>query len=216
MLRRIFGRKKKAGQEKPDDTEALAMREQGETEGPISPDGLVCVASTREPDRSKLPAAHDRFEAVPLTEKRAQYKCGHEDFAKFKLDIYGEAVELNDKFWKERPECSTCHIARMKPFIPRCALCGLPIYPGDGVAVYAYARQFKKKPWVYRVGPDGEAVLGCTRWECCPSGGFFAGHWDGEKFVSAFDGKSMAEAVMSDGRSRIVNDMRAADDKDKK
>jgi hypothetical protein len=55
--------------------------------------------------------------------------------------------------------------------------------PGDGVALYG-----KGSTGIHEsatILDDGVSAVGCLRWDCCPSGGFFAGSWTEEGFKPA-------------------------------
>ncbi len=138
-------------------------------------------------DPSKLPKSTDEVKVVEQADELRMYPCGHEGPASFQLSLYGE-------LWKEmheEKECPTCWIQRIKKHVIRCALCGLPIFPGEGVAVYHKSSEGLRLKIATYVGK--ETVLGCMRWDCCPSGGFFGGRWTEQGFKSLFEGRTAAE-----------------------
>lgn len=173
---------------------------------PKTSDGLVVVASVSfgaEEEKSPPPST-DEVAAVPQTKKQVRYKCGHDYAAKFDLNFFGEKYGLADQVFVEREECGDCMIAAMKPALIRCGECGYAICPGDGVALYGNDESFEDKPWKQTVD-NGESVMGCMRAACCPSGGFFAGNWDGKKFVPRFEGGTAAGEAARTGETVVAN-----------
>jgi hypothetical protein len=78
-------------------------------------------------------------------------------------------------------ECPECYFEMMKKHTIRCCLCGGSIMPGEGVAIYDPRSEGVSETATLHEG----AALGCLRMSCCPSGGFFAGHWSEEGFKAA-------------------------------
>ncbi|MEK7181089.1 MAG: hypothetical protein AAB738_02005 [Patescibacteria group bacterium] len=81
----------------------------------------------------------------------------------------------------------------------RCARCGLVILPGMAVALYGQESEGLRLDIATNI--DG-AIIGCMRWDCCPSGGFLAGHWSEQGFQPLFQGQTGAE--VSAGTNTIV------------
>lgn len=170
--------------------------------------GVVLRKTLREERESAgLPKPTDRFEIIPKSDKKVRYKCGHDGWKDYVGHFFGDEMDPSKEMSKSREECPDCQIASIKPLTRRCALCGLPIMPGSPVALYGGPNAAFNKAWTTEV--DGQA-MGCMRWDCCPSGGFFAGHWTGEKFRSAFGanaGMVAAAAAMETGNMVIVSDV---------
>ncbi len=168
---------------------------------------MEVVASTYE--AKELPEPTDICALVDVSGVETDYQCGHRHPDHFAVNLYGEKFCLTDKKLAERQLCANCHLEMLKKFAIRCAKCGFAIMPGDGVALYCFNKKlFKKTAWITLVGDDKEKdVIGCLRWDCCPSGGFFAGHWTGERFKPAFVGGSAAAEAMRTGKVVIVGDV---------
>lgn len=122
------------------------------------------------------------------------YSCGHTAPRQATISIYGEERELTD----DAPMCPACTIEKFRPMIIRCAKCGKPIYPGDGVAVYRGPTGLDYSASGYRTSEG--ALLGCLRMSCCPTGGLFGGNWSGEEFRSRFGGRSAIEEAIATKR----------------
>ncbi len=153
-----------------------------------------------------LPAATSEFGVRALSDQVVRYGCGHDGPADFIGIFFGQEMRPTGAALKNREKCPDCVIAPLRERVIHCALCGLAILPGEPVALYAGPKSaFRKEPgWV--VKHDGQAV-GCLRWDCCPSGGFFAGHWDGSRVVSAFAGGNCAAAeAMRTGQAVVCGD----------
>ncbi len=157
--------------------------------------------------------ATDVLEAYVLDDRKVRYACGHDYAVLFGHDFYGERLDVSDQYAAKREKCGDCMLAEIRPLLIRCCHCGRAIMPGEPVAAYGDNGMFRKE-WCTGL-PDSDAVLGCMRWNCCPSGGFFAGHWSVRGFVPAFPGKAnlMAEVLavgkpvvvsVGDGRAKVT------------
>lgn len=136
----------------------------------VSPEGMRVMCSVQlGGDNESLPESNNRIEVVSSAKKIRKHSCGHRGAKWFTLSVYGEETK------KIKHKCAECCIEELKEVVIRCALCGLPIYPGEGVAIYYKDSGAVVLENPVLVGKDG--VIGCLRWDCCPSGGFFAGHW---------------------------------------
>lgn len=164
---------------------------------------LVMVASTQEP--KPMPTPTDTCTVENKMGQEVEYKCGHRHAERYVLSLFGEIIEFKDVSFAKRELCADCNLARLRLGLIRCVICGFAIWPGDPVAVYADSRKFKKE-WKTTVSKDKkDRVIGCMRWECCPSGGFFSGHWMGNHFAPAFTtGSAAAEAFLT-GKPVLVN-----------
>lgn len=170
---------------------------------PKSPEGMQVVASTRE-EPPPRPEPTDALASVEETGRKVRFACGHRASKKFKIDFFGEVRAASDELLKKRERCGPCEAQRLAKIVARCALCGRAILPGEGVAAYADDPEYKET-WKTRIGSDTQGVLGCLSMDCCPSGGFFAGHWTEEGFRPAHaHGTAMAEA-MATGKIVISN-----------
>lgn len=141
----------------------------------VSTDGMVVVASSHDPDRTKLPDFDPTFRIISQSFFKRIYNCGHRAGRKFRVEIYG----YKSKLICQTNLCPTCFIETERKKIIRCALCGLPIFPGHPVAVLSTRSHNLRMDIATKDGDDG--VIACLRSECCPTGGMFSGHWTGEK-----------------------------------
>ena len=145
----------------------------------VGPAGERVVVSVG-PECRSLPTPHDTVSLVQQSAETVLCECGHHGPASYSIDAYGTVFSgINNHRW-----CPDCLIFMFQEKATRCALCGHVICPGDGVALYgddSGALTYK-----HVSTKVGDAFVGCMRWDCCPSGGFFAGHWTEEGFQSAF------------------------------
>ncbi len=142
---------------------------------------------------AERPTCTDNLGVVKRAGKKVPYACGHIDSAKFRHDFYGEVREPTDEVFAAREKCGECMLASVKEFVIRCGACGFAILPGDPVALYVDAHHFSIV-WK-KIVREPPRVVGCMRWGCCPSGGFFAGHWSESGFEPAFPGGASAAAT---------------------
>jgi len=171
-----------------------------EKDGIRSPEGMVVIASTREEPKEPPRAAHDEIRAIAASAKQRKFPCGHRGPKLFDLDLFGEVLQSNGK---SPDKCGDCFAAGVRRSVCRCSLCGRAIWPGEGVALYGPSNQFKTE-WNTEVASGS---IGCLRMDCCPSGGFFAGHWTGQGFKPAFgDGATAVEQAIRTGQDVYVAD----------
>lgn len=152
-----------------------------------------------------MPEPEETCRVIPLSEEIVRFACGHDAPARFAVIFWGEPKEPTDEVLAARKECGECVLALWRPKLIRCARCGFPIGPGDPVALYEDDGRFKpeRKTAVERDGR--RRVIGCLRWDCCPSGAFFVGNWDGEKVRYRFhEGTSAAEYAFRTGEAVYV------------
>lgn len=144
------------------------------------PDGEMILASMGPEKEAPLPEPNDDIQIIGQSNDATLNECGHEGPKWYQLDVYGlPSIKIDD-----RKICPACLIDYIRTYFTRCSLCGLLIQPGDGVALYSeLSNSLKYKAVAARVG---NSFVGCLRWDCCPSGGFFAGYWTGQGFQSAF------------------------------
>lgn len=165
--------------------------------------GLSVAASTQEPP-SAPPQVSDECTVVPKSKDKVAFACGHEDFSVFAHNFFGAEFPVNAAFLRSRVKCGACMLAEVRPLLIHCAVCGRVIFPGDAVAVYDNDASFNKA-WVTAADEKATGVIGCLRMDCCPSGGFFAGHWNGRSFEPAFvHGNAALEAFFT-GQVVIVS-----------
>jgi len=162
-----------------------------------TPSGLRVVVSVGG-ECSQLPPSEDKCRVVSGSSDERDYACGHRGAARFIVSIYGE---MSNEV-KQDERCPECFLSLLQSGCIRCALCGLPIFWGEGVALYLADASVPKLDIGTRVG---DAVIGCMRWDCCPSGGFYAGGWTKDGFHSAFGGQPAMDNALSAGRAVISN-----------
>jgi len=161
------------------------------------------VASTQEPESMSTPT--DTCSVENKTGKEVEYKCGHRHTERFTLNLFGETIEFKDAAFAQRDFCADCGLARLRTGLIRCGICGFAIWPRDPVAVYSDNRDFKKE-WKTTFGEGREKrVIGCMRWDCCPSAGFFSGHWMGDHYAQAFKAGSAAAEAFRTGKPVFGN-----------
>ena len=180
-IRRMFGVSGVPHQSTCDD----ARREESSVVPPerlpkVTTGGMQAVVMIGDYDRSRLPASNDQIVLLTATGKRVRAKCGHRSRASLLFYVYGVKVGGHGTHL-----CADCSVERLGRITIRCALCGLPIIPGDGVAIYDCGGADIRDDIAFRVG-EGQ-VLGCLRSDCTIPGAF-AGHWGGadKGFISAF------------------------------
>ncbi len=143
---------------------------------PIHSMGLQVIASSRTPDPSKLPKPTQECKVLWRSWFKRDYKCGHRDSRRFRVSMFG----METKKLSQHEQCPQCFMEEVKKHTIFCALCGLPIMPGDGVALYDDDNDGIRENATH----IDNFVIGCIRWECCPSGGFFSGYWTKQGFKS--------------------------------
>lgn len=142
-------------------------------------------------DPSKLPPSNDEIAITAVDATIKRYDCGHDGPSQYSLNVYGDGAMISGE---KTPLCPECIIADVKKMVIRCCSCGLPIFPGNTVALYSFHRSFKHRKIAKTI--DG-ALIGCMRWDCCPSGGFMAGHWTKDGYKSLFNEDGTSDYVQS-------------------
>jgi hypothetical protein len=145
----------------------------------VTTGGMGVVAMVGDYDRSRLAVTNDEITLFESTGASVTAECGHLSRKSLVFDVYGVKVTGDG-----RRRCADCGKEELGKIAIRCALCGLPILPGDPVSIYDVGGADIIDDIAHRVG---ESVLGCNRWDCCTPGAF-AGHWGGPEkgFISAF------------------------------
>lgn len=113
--------------------------------------------------------------------------CGHPSAEEIRMHVYGADLVVSGI-----EKCPSCLQHEARQTIIRCVCCGLPIIPGEAVALYRDNGKFR----FFRQGTKVEdAFVGCLRFECCPSGAYFAGHWEGRAGFQPCDFSKLAKTV---------------------
>lgn len=107
--------------------------------------------------------------------KQRRYSCGHTGPRAYKIRIWGTELKPNPQ--NSEKLCPDCDLEKLQEVAIRCCFCGFPILPGRAVALYN-AGSIAEKDYPITV-LDGTYAVGCMRMDCCPSGGFFSGYWNG-------------------------------------
>jgi hypothetical protein len=158
-----------------------------------SADDMRIIASTNNEPPQNFFEAPISYE--PSTKLNVMFtKCGHLGPQRASLNFWGNIreFEIKRRIWDTlksvfglRPiqynevPCPECIFKSMKEHAVRCALCGTGILPGEGVALYHSSGPIPHFELATKVG---KCVVGCLGWNCCPSGGFFSGHWTEDGF----------------------------------
>lgn len=151
------------------------------------------------------PPPTDEFLVEPLGTEVVLWGCGHEAPARYRHNFYGTRLEPKDEVFEKRERCGDCAHGWFGTCVIRCVLCGHAIFPGEPVAVYRDMRRFRKA-WKTYADREKTAVIGCMRGNCCPSGGFFCGHWTGEGIDSPFrTGSAVGDALANPGKMIVTN-----------
>lgn len=172
------------------------------------PDGMhvKALVAPRVHELLTPKSKHDEIKVVPLKSKTIKYGCGHGGPEKFNIDFFGDCMKPNFKGKEKLRECPTCRLMDLKKLTIRCAACRLSILPGEGVAIYLNDEHFDQTIAHKIQEGDVVRVLGCLRMDCCPTGGYFAGHWTEQGFKPAFDeGRSAASEAFTTGKVVISN-----------
>lgn len=182
----------------PERTQRMAVDSTAFSEGIVTPDGMGVLVSVggEKQVRGNWFDCEPVLRYEPLESELLFYpKCSHVGPRKFKIHGWSEAFgrEVPDKYigpkGKEGKrivtniECPACYAEIVKKSTIRCCFCGGEIMPDDGVALYG-----KGSTGIHEsatILEDGESVIGCLRWDCCPSGGFFGGYWTEKGFKAA-------------------------------
>lgn len=182
---------------KEDPLDQRIARDLPEVSGPSGEHIIVSAGPVPKP----LPRSNDEICIVGLSTRKIANECGHDGPQWYQLNMFGLVSDKID----DGKHCPDCLINQLRQHVIRCSLCGLPIFPGNGVALYHESSEgLKHKDVSVRVG---ESYIGCLRWDCCPSGGFFAGHWSEDGFKPAFQGPddTVIAEVMRTGQPVIRN-----------
>lgn len=94
--------------------------------------------------------------------------------------------------------CFDCLSTEIRKGMAACTFCGHPIMVGDAVALY-HCELNPEQLARAAIDPEGN-YLGCLRMDCCPSGGFMAGLWNGSGVNSPYETGSMVGDVYQTGQ----------------
>ena len=156
--------------------------------------------SEETPVRSDLTG---KLRVIPKGKECVLYQCGHEGPRDYEIQIFDSILEPQKSLLNERLLCPNCVMTAAQEEIILCALCGRPIFPGDPVAIYVDDAGFRDE-WKTKI--SSTEVVGCLATDCCPSGGFFAGHWNGDDIVTPFkEGNTAAAEAFATGDVIFVN-----------
>ena len=145
----------------------------------VTPDGTtvtIIASAGDEPRKENLPKASNELRIASASWFKKKYACGHRGPRRFTLFVYGITAYPTDA----NHQCPNCCIKEIKRMVIRCASCELPIFPGDGVALYHPTTEGLNLAVANFVGP--EAVVCCLRFDCCTHPELFAGHWSEKGF----------------------------------
>ena len=191
-----------------------SVRTSVRTDGLATPGGMSILASSssEEEPRERLNFFQDTtIECKDASKPSITFtECGHTGAESVEVNLWGrvEALSVRDEHIKDQGgiktiegECLQCSFEKAKNSAIRCCLCGYAIIPGDAVAAYR-----KSSPAINQEVATfvGDNALGCLLWDCCPTGGFFAGHWTAEGFRPAFDEGTAADSTFSSGQGMIT------------
>lgn len=154
------------------------------------------------PGSEERPPCTETCEVFDREGAVVRHACGHDSHLTFKFRFWGETVA---SFACKVPKrlCADCLMAELLKRSVRCGQCGYAILPGDGIALYSDKQRFDER---WKTVIDGQ-VIGCLRMDCCPSGGFYAGHWTFDGFKPEFPGgRTAAAQVFATGEALIVGD----------
>lgn len=157
-----------------------------------TPKGLFVSATSKPINQNMSANATDELLVIDKAKWRSRnYSCGHKDARWFRINVHGSESEKI----KDNKLCSYCFIEDIKQHLIRCPVCGFGILPGDPVALYDLVGIDRRMNNIKII--QGKSVLGCLRRNCCPTGGFFAGHWTRSGFKPYFPNKTtVAEHAM--------------------
>jgi len=153
------------------------------------------------------------FQIVPTTDDQPFLvaECGHKVWRRQRLEFPGEgtleskenkAIPSAEKPWwmsqilwnRRYPipnECDACRFEKLFVSTILCVRCRCPIMYGDPVSVYMPSILPEDFDDSYTAHVKG-GFIGCMGGYCCPTGGFYAGHWNGDGVLSPYGAGSAA------------------------
>lgn len=138
-----------------------------------------------------------QFVIAPQDERlpKVTGKCGHDIYQRDQLMLGDLVISKPDKDrfglrerlrGRSKLDCMLCEGKEALPHAIICASCGSPIFRGDPVSLYTNSASDNPFARYATKTSDGQATVNCMGWDCCPSGAFFAGHWNGDGILSPF------------------------------
>jgi hypothetical protein len=122
---------------------------------------------------------HDKVRIVAQSPDTAQYECDHSGPSWCYISVYGDTpTKIISRKW-----CPDCFVKLVQEYTTRCACCGLPIRPEDGVTFYHASNPRIAHRDTYQVD---DFYIGCMRDGCREPTKFLIGHWAGHDFRPVF------------------------------
>jgi len=151
-------------------------------------------------------------------------QCGHDRYEHDRFQINDQFLDTSPKprftawqWWRSqrlgwRPKlCQNCEGERSFQEIIVCAMCGEPIFVNNPVSTYGIRGGTDENlPWLKyatRLADSPDIFVACLGMNCCPSAGFFAGHWNGSGVVSLYRTGTAAGDMLSGALSEthVIN-----------
>ncbi|MBI4437612.1 hypothetical protein HY631_01535 [Candidatus Uhrbacteria bacterium] len=164
------------------------------------------------------------FTVVPLDDGQPSFKagCGHTIWRMERLVLHGKTVCKSNPNFSALPtgpdgyraiiapkQCILCQFAEPFAAAIECACCHHVIFRGDPVSAYFFTGETPPKGFdEARATRTRNGFVGCMGWECCPTSGFFAGHWTTEGILTPFSTGSLAAQALVEGNI-VVSDIEA-------
>jgi hypothetical protein len=137
----------------------------------------AALSVSSEDDRPAGP--NDKVRIVAQSPDAAQYECGHDGPSWYYLSVFGDTpTKIISRKW-----CPDCFVKLVQEYTTRCACCGLPIRPEDGVTFYHASNPRIVHRDTYQVD---DFYIGCMRDDCREPTKFLMGHWAGHEFRPVF------------------------------
>ncbi|MEK7620145.1 MAG: hypothetical protein AAB413_02825 [Patescibacteria group bacterium] len=145
--------------------------------------------------------------------------CGHTMWREERMVLGDQTVRTsNPNFslvlaraprWLQRffapKRCVLCQFKAEFDAAIQCAYCDEVIFRGDPVSIYEPADELPEG-FEARATHTAGGFVGCMCMDCCPTGGFFAGHWVGNGVRSPFSAGSAAAQAFTSG-DVVVSDI---------
>ncbi len=118
---------------------------------------------------------NDKVHIVAQSPDTAQYECNHSGPSWYYISVYGDTpTKIISRKW-----CPDCFVKLVQEYTTRCACCGLPIRPEDGVTFYHASNLRIAHRDTYQVD---DFYIGCMREGCLEPTKFLMGHWAGHEY----------------------------------
>lgn len=161
------------------------------------------------------------FTIEPLDEGQPSVvaRCGHTHWRKESLILNGRVVRPSNQNFSvlvgRLPSWLRCFFAPKQCMLCRfkdqfeaaitCAYCDDVIFRGDPVSTYFPASELPEG-FMEHATRTPMGFVGCMGWDCCPTGGFFAGHWVGNGVRSPFSTGTAATEALHSG-DMVISDI---------